>query len=203
MRLDRHDRVWVPVEQQHSYCEILPQSGALFDLRRSFATHLFSKRLHAESLPSTLGIFKDSVIIMAPLNYPGQNSLVLILLLLLSVIQGNAMSMEFTGHHGGVIISCKEPEFYGENPRPDATLALLEKISFTASDNTLPESIEVLINLKPVKTEIVRNRNQTLGVSANLPAPLTQGRAWIKVTAYSDDGCQQLHTWNVYVKPER
>lgn len=110
--------------------------------------------------------------------------------------------MEFTGHHGGIVIHCNDPEFYHEVPPPNAKVSRLEKVSFIASDNTMTESLVVLVNLEPTSTRITRNGNGTFTVEADLSTPKTEGRAWIKVTGHSDDGCQQLHTWDVFIDQE-
>ena len=121
----------------------------------------------------------------------------------LMVLSFAAQSMEFTGHHGGVIINCKDPEFYHESPAPNATVSRLEKVSFIASDNTMTDSLVVTVNLEPAKTRIIPNGNGTFTIEADLATPKTEGRAWIRVTGHSDDGCQQLHTWDIFVSPER
>jgi len=114
----------------------------------------------------------------------------------------SSQAMEFTGHHGGIIINCKDPEFYHETPAPNAKVSRLEKVSFIVSDNTMTESLIVQVNLEPAKTRITQNGNGTFTVEADLQAPITKDRAWIKVTGHSDDGCQQLHTWDVFVEPD-
>ena len=103
-----------------------------------------------------------------------------------------------TGHHGGMVTHCTDPTFSGESPAPEARVAQLESFSFTASDNTDGSTLEAWVNLQPVKLTVTTQRSGRLAVSAKLPAPITQGRAWIKVKGYSEDGCEQLHTWNVY-----
>ncbi len=112
-----------------------------------------------------------------------------------------SLGMEFTGHHGGIVINCKDPEFYRASPPPNAKVSRLEKVSFIASDNTMTDSLQVLVNLEPTKTRITQNGNGTFTVEADLASPKTEGRAWIKVTGHSDDGCQQLSTWDVFVEP--
>lgn len=121
-------------------------------------------------------------------------------LLLLSLA---TYGMEFTGHHGGIVINCTDPEFYHESPAPNARVSRLEKVSFIASDNTMTESLVVLVNLSPTTTRITPNGNGTFTVEAELTTPITEGRAWIKATGHSDDGCQQLRSWDVFVEPQR
>lgn len=115
----------------------------------------------------------------------------------------SCQAMEFTGHHGGIVINCKDPEFYHESPGPNAKVSRLEKVSFIASDNTMTESLVVMVNLEPAKTRITQNGNGTFTVEADLASPKTEGRAWVKVTGHSDDGCQQLRTWDIFIEPEK
>lgn len=123
-------------------------------------------------------------------------------LLMLIACINPAWSVEFTGHHGGVVTNCKDPEFYHETPGPNAKVKRLETFSFIASENTVTESLEVVVNLEPVKTEIRKNGNGTFTIEARITPPKTEGRAWIRVTGHSDDGCQQLHTWDIFVSPD-
>ena len=103
------------------------------------------------------------------------------------------------GHHGGLVTDCTDPEFFEESPAKDARVAVVEKFSFTASANTDPSSLKVWVNNQPVAdVKVIPLRSGHLTVEARLPAPVTQGRVWIKVTGNSHDGCDQLHTWNVY-----
>lgn len=103
-----------------------------------------------------------------------------------------------TGHHGATVTQCTDPQFYKESPGDNARVAHLESFTFTASDNTDPASIKVLVNLQPAEITVTPQRSGVLEVSARLPVPIQQGRAWIKVTGMSHDGCDQIHTWNVY-----
>jgi len=103
-----------------------------------------------------------------------------------------------SGHHGALVTQCTDPRFFDESPGHDARVERLDRFTFTASDNTDPTSIEVLVNLRPAEISVTPQRSGRLAVEAKLAEPITQGRAWIKVTGMSDDGCQQLHTWNVY-----
>jgi len=68
----------------------------------------------------------------------------------------------------------------------------------TASDNTDSASIKVKVNLQPVDIKVTQKRSGEWAVEATPPTPIEEGRAWIKVTGMSHDGCDQIHTWNVY-----
>lgn len=104
-----------------------------------------------------------------------------------------------TGHHGGMILDCTAPEFFEESPSKDAKVAVLDTFSFTASDNTDPATLKVWVNTQPITDiQITPQRSGRLSVNARLPEPVSKGRAWIKVTAVSQDGCDQLHNWYVY-----
>lgn len=105
------------------------------------------------------------------------------------------------GHHGGLITQCSDPSFYDQAPAPDQHLSRLERIVFLASANTDPSSIEVRVNLEVMKTQIRTERSGYHSVEVLLPEPISQGRAWIKVSAMSEDGCHAINTWNVYTGP--
>lgn len=102
-------------------------------------------------------------------------------------------------HHGGMILDCTPPMFFGESPPKDAKVAALDKLAFTASENTVAESLKVWVNAQPVAITTQKELSGRVHVEAKLDPPIAQGKAWIKVTGDSDDGCDQLHTWNVYL----
>jgi hypothetical protein len=104
------------------------------------------------------------------------------------------------GHHGGIILNCTPPLFFDESPGKDASVPMLEEFSFVASDNTDRDTIKVWANNQPIAVEITELRSGRLMVKGHLPEIATSGRVWLKVTGYSDDGCDQLHNWNVYLK---
>lgn len=104
-------------------------------------------------------------------------------------------------HHGGIILDCTAPIFFEESPGKDAKVPVFEKFSFTASDNTDAATLQVWVNAKPVKFSVEEQRSGRLAVEGFVDQPITSGKAWIKVTGVSHDGCDQLHTWNVFVGP--
>ena len=104
------------------------------------------------------------------------------------------------GHHGSLVTQCTDPRFFAESPAPDAQVSSLDHFSFTASDNTDSASIKVKVNLQPVEIKVTPKRSGEWAIEATLPTPITEGRAWIKVTGMSHDGCDQIHTWNVYAR---
>lgn len=105
------------------------------------------------------------------------------------------------GHHGGLVTDCTDPSFFDESPGKDARVARMEKFVFTGSTNTDPSTIKVWVNNTQLPTErltITQEKSGYVNVEGRLPEPVTQGRVWIKVTASSHDGCDQIHAWNVY-----
>jgi hypothetical protein len=102
------------------------------------------------------------------------------------------------GHHGSLVTQCTDPRFFAESPEPDTKVSSLDHFLFTASDNTDSASIKVKVNLQPVDIKVTQKRSGEWAVEATLPTPIKEGRAWIKVTGMSHDGCDQIHTWNVY-----
>jgi hypothetical protein len=104
-------------------------------------------------------------------------------------------------HHGGLIINCTAPVFFEESPPKDARVGMFEQFSFTASENTDPETLKVWVNAQPVEFTVTPQASGRLTVAGKLAQPIAQGKAWIKATGVSHDGCDQLHTWNVYINP--
>ncbi len=102
-------------------------------------------------------------------------------------------------HHGGMILDCTAPIFFDESPPKDAKVGLFEKFSFTASENTDAETLKVWVNTQPVEITVTPQASGRLTVEGKLQQPIPQGKVWIKATGVSDDGCDQLHNWNVYV----
>lgn len=103
-----------------------------------------------------------------------------------------------TGHHGGLITHCTAPTFFDESPGKDAKVGSLEHFTVTASDNTDPATVKGWVNNVPVTIKIEKQRSGRLTIEGIPPTAIDSGRAWIKLTAMSNDGCDQLHTWNVY-----
>jgi hypothetical protein len=102
------------------------------------------------------------------------------------------------GHHGGIILNCTAPIFFEESPARDARVDVFEKFSFTASDNTDPTTLKAWVNTHPVDIKVTPQRSGRFTVEGRLPQPIVQGKVWIKVTGISNDGCDQLHNWNIY-----
>lgn len=99
------------------------------------------------------------------------------------------------GHHGGMILDCTAPVFFDEQPASDGRISNFKKFSFTASENTDPESIKVWLNNKPQNVKITPQRSGRFSVEGNVEESPFDGRQWIKVTGMSVDGCDQIHNW--------
>jgi hypothetical protein len=102
-------------------------------------------------------------------------------------------------HHGGIILDCEAPIFFDESPAKDAKVPSFQKFSVIASENTDPETVKVWVNNQPIAVQITAQRSGRLLIEGSLPAALSSGKAWVKTTAISHDGCDQLHNWNVYI----
>ena len=126
------------------------------------------------------------------------NKLVTYSLFPIILMMANSLQALPLGHHGSLVTQCTDPRFFSESPGPDAQVSSLDHFSFTASDNTDSSSIKVKVNLQPVDIKVTPKRSGEWAVDAIMPKPIKEGRAWIKVTGMSHDGCDQIHTWNVY-----
>lgn len=105
-------------------------------------------------------------------------------------------------HHGGLMVDCEPAHFFDEFPAKDAKVASFQTFKFTASDNTVPDTIKVWFNNEPVDVAVTQERSGRFIVEGRLKEPVaTQGRAWLRVTADSVEGCDQFMFWNVYINP--
>lgn len=120
------------------------------------------------------------------------------LLLSLSGVEALAYGVS---HHGGIIMDCEAPIFFDESPGKDARVRSFQAFSLVASENTDAGTIKVWVNNQPMAVKVTTQRSGRISIEGSLKAPITQGKAWIKATAYSLDGCDQLHNWNVFVGP--
>ncbi len=125
-----------------------------------------------------------------------KNSLFLLGLLM----SANAVAGARTGHHGDFIVTCHPPKFMQEKPLDNAQVSSFQEFEFMTSDNTDGKTIKVWVNNKLLDVDIVPLASGHYRVKGKLPEPLLEGKAWIKVTSESNDGCNALRAWNVYIK---
>ncbi|MBS1212172.1 MAG: hypothetical protein H6R26_788 [Proteobacteria bacterium] len=104
------------------------------------------------------------------------------------------------GHHGGLLLHCDPPQFFDETPVKDSSVSSFQQFSVTASDNTDPSTVKVWVNNEPVAVSVSVERSGRLLVQGSLAAPITSGKAWVRVTGDSKDGCDELYVWNVYIR---
>jgi hypothetical protein len=105
-----------------------------------------------------------------------------------------------TGHHGDWIVTCHPPKFIQEKPTKDSWVSVFQDFEFTASENTDAKTLKVWVNNKALDVLIDKRPSGHYRIVGKLPEPLLQGKAWIKVTSESNDGCNDLRAWNVYIK---
>jgi len=123
-----------------------------------------------------------------------------IVLLVLPLLSATAVAGPRTGHHGDWIVTCHPPKFTQEQPAKDSQVAQFQKFEFIASQNTDAQTLKVWVNNKLLDVDIKPLPSGYYRINGKLPEPLTEGKAWIKVTSESNDGCNDLKAWNVYVK---
>ncbi|QSA97922.1 hypothetical protein [Methylococcus sp. EFPC2] len=120
------------------------------------------------------------------------------LLITLAAMAGTAQA-ERIGHHGGPLLHCEPPSFFDETPARDSKAASFQDFSLTASDNTEAESVKVWVNNQPVDVSVTPERSGRLLIKGRLSAPITAGKAWVRATGDSKDGCDELFVWTVYL----
>lgn len=102
-------------------------------------------------------------------------------------------------HHGGAILDCEPPMFFGEFPARDTKVEAFQTFSLTGSENTEADTLRVWVNNEVTEFATTVERSGRVRIEGKLPKPITTGKVWIKVTGYSHDGCDQLHVWTVYL----
>ena len=102
-------------------------------------------------------------------------------------------------HHVGMIMDCTPPMFFEEVPAKDAKVGSFQDFSLAASENTEPDTVRVWVNNEATPVTITSQRSGRLTIQGKLEKPITSGRVWMKVKGYSNEGCDQLHVWYVYV----
>jgi hypothetical protein len=116
------------------------------------------------------------------------------------LFSANAVSGARTGHHGDFIVTCHPPKFIQEKPLDNSQVSSFQEFEFITSENTDAQTIKVWVNNKLLDVEIIPLLSGHHRVKGKLPEPLLEGKAWIKVTSESNDGCNALRAWNVYIK---
>ncbi|MGH8558528.1 MAG: hypothetical protein ACRESZ_13920 [Methylococcales bacterium] len=113
--------------------------------------------------------------------------------LVLAIAATNVWSF---GGGGGNPAKCVEPKF--KNIKPPKVIAPGGELSFTASDNTDPSSIKVIIKGHPIDLDV--KDHYGFQVKGNMPAELTDGYALIKITANSrPESCVARDSWLVKI----
>ena len=123
-------------------------------------------------------------------------------LLLLFFVMYSAASIagSRTGHHGDWLVKCHVPKFIQEKPAQDSSVQSFQEFEFVASDNTDTATLKVWVNNKPLIVKIDKRPSGYHRIFGKLPEPLLEGKAWIKVWSESNDGCNDLRAWNVFIK---
>jgi hypothetical protein len=122
------------------------------------------------------------------------------LFLLLLMLSATAFAGARTGHHGDWIVTCHPPKFIQEKPLKDSQVSQFQEFEFIASQNTDAQTLKVWVNNKLLNVVINPLPSGYYRIVGKLPEPILEGKAWIKVTSESNDGCNDLRAWNVYIK---
>lgn len=104
------------------------------------------------------------------------------------------------GHHGDMIMKCHKPQFFGEIPANNAKVKDFQKFSFIASANTDISTLRVWVNNQLVKISTIKQASGRYSVSGQTAQPIIEGKAWLKVTSESNDGCNDLQVWNIFIQ---
>jgi hypothetical protein len=104
------------------------------------------------------------------------------------------------GHHGDMVMKCHKPMFFGEIPANEAKVKDFQKFSFNASANTDIATLKVWVNNQAINVDTKQQASSRYLVTGQTDEPIHAGKAWLKVTSESDDGCNALKVWNVFIQ---
>jgi hypothetical protein len=121
-------------------------------------------------------------------------------LLFFVIYSATSIAGSRTGHHGDWLVKCHVPKFIQEKPIQDSSVQTFQEFEFVASDNTDAATLKVWVNNKPLIVNIDKRPSGYYRIVGKLPEPLLEGKAWIKVWSESNDGCNDLRAWNVFIK---
>ncbi|SJM93045.1 conserved exported hypothetical protein [Crenothrix polyspora] len=123
------------------------------------------------------------------------------ILLFLCVFSSSCFAAPRMNHHGEYISKCHNPLFFSEIPAKEAQVTELQDFTVTASDNTDIATIKFSINNEPTVVSLDRLRSNRILIKGHLGESITKpGMILLKVAAESNDGCNGLHAWRVYIK---
>lgn len=122
-------------------------------------------------------------------------------LLLLYLFSSSCFAAPRMSHHGEFITKCHNPLFFNEVPAKEAAVTSLQDFSVTASDNTDIKTIKFSVNNRPFTPALERLRSNRILITGHLDESIsTAGTVLLKVWSESNDGCNGLHAWRVYIK---
>ncbi|MGZ8186582.1 MAG: hypothetical protein ACXWTL_09070 [Methylobacter sp.] len=104
------------------------------------------------------------------------------------------------GHHGDMVMKCHKPMFFGEIPANEAKVKDFQKFSFNASANTDIATLKVWVNNQAINVDTKQQASSRYLVTGQIDEPIHEGKAWLKVTSESNDGCNALKVWNVFIQ---
>jgi|JYMV01.1.fsa_nt_gi hypothetical protein len=115
----------------------------------------------------------------------------LLVVLVLGLAPPNAWSY---GGGGSQSTSCKKPSFKDMTPVKGTVVSPGARFSFTASSNTNPRSIKVVV--KGNEVELSVEKNGSINVSGNLPSSIKGGYARVNISASSSpSSCMGKDGW--------
>jgi hypothetical protein len=97
--------------------------------------------------------------------------------------------------------ACKKPKFSEFSPPHLSSVGPESEFSFTASGDTLPNSIKVTVKKMPVDVEISEKNSQFL-IKGKLPAELQNAHARISIQASSKKKCRGTDGWLLKINNE-
>jgi hypothetical protein len=123
-----------------------------------------------------------------------------LLLIMLLAFSTSMLAAPRIGHHGDRVMKCHKPIFFGEIPANDAKVKDFQKFSFNASANTDIATLKVWVNNQAIDVDTKKQISSRYLVTGQTAELITSGKAWLKVSSESNDGCNGLRVWNIFIQ---
>ncbi len=118
-------------------------------------------------------------------------------LIALTVVSGT--SWAYGGGGSSSTKACDKPKFSEFTPSENAEVAPGSEFKFSASKNTYPNTIKVVVKDHPITIKTETNANGTFDITGKLPESVKGSYARIAITADAQSNCKGSGGWLVKV----
>lgn len=121
-------------------------------------------------------------------------------LCLIALAVVSSTSWAYGGGGSSSTKACDKPKFSEFTPAENAEVAPGSEFSFSASKNTYPNTIKVVVKDHPITIKTKTNANGTFDVTGKLPESVKGTFARIAITASAQSNCKGAGGWLIKIK---